>query len=191
MRDIRVPAFWKTWLFFALAGPLFGLLFFVIISLVVDAWGPVIDRLDALIPHAQDPSCGGPYSGHFELRCFQRPPDLRQFSYPVGPGHWQDLPFLFVGTYVICFIPAFVSGLLIGVFGFVMGRVRFAYAILVGGLVGLATGLAAIYKLENAVGLFFVCLLSTVVCWLATERWWRPSEIAGSHSAGSTARLSE
>jgi hypothetical protein len=151
----------------------------------------MIDRLDAFMLHAQDPSCGGPYSGHFELRCFQRPPDIRQFSYPVGPSPWENLPFLFVGAYVIGFIPAFVSGLLIGLFGFLKGRVRFAYAIVVGGLVGLVTGLAAIYKLENAVGLFSVCLISTVVCWLVTERWRRPPDIADSNSAGSTVRLSE
>ena len=77
MRNKR--AFWMTLLVYAFAGPLVGLLSVVVIGLVVQAWGPIIDRLEALIPHAQTSSCG-PYSEHFDLRCFQLPPDPRRFQ---------------------------------------------------------------------------------------------------------------
>jgi hypothetical protein len=179
MRDPRVPAFWKTWLFFALAGPLIGLLCFVVISLVVDAWGPMIDRLDALMPHAQDPSCRDPHSDTFGLHCFQQPPGLRQFGTLGGDTQWQLLPWLVVGAYAVGFIPALVSGLLIGGLGLFNGRVRFASAILIGALAGLVTGAVAWFIPENAVLLFLICLISTVVCWRVTQRWWRAAETAG------------
>ena len=40
-------------LVYAFAGPLVGLLSVTVIGFVVEAWGPIIDRLEALIPHAQ------------------------------------------------------------------------------------------------------------------------------------------
>ena len=187
MRDGRVRAFWMTLLFYALAGPLVGLLSFIVIGFLIVAWGPIIDRLEALIPHAQSSSCG-PYSGHVDLRCFQLPPDLRQFTYP-----WLlQRPLLSVFfAYVIGFIPASLAGLFI-----CAGRLRdggggFSYAVLVGTLVGFMTAAVVMlmpglmsYKLESAVWFFFLCLIATIVCWLVAERWWRKAEITDVNSAG-------
>ena len=51
MRNKR--AFWITLLVYAFAGPLVGLLALIVISSLIEAWGPIIDRIEALIPHAQ------------------------------------------------------------------------------------------------------------------------------------------
>jgi hypothetical protein len=48
MRNKR--AFWMTLLVYAFAGPLVGLLSIVVIGFVFEVWGPIIDRLEALIP---------------------------------------------------------------------------------------------------------------------------------------------
>jgi hypothetical protein len=82
MRNKRTRAFWMTLLVYAFAGPLVGLLSVTVIGFAVEAWGPIIDRLEALMPHAPSLSCD-PYSGPLDVRCFQRPPDPRQFSYPM------------------------------------------------------------------------------------------------------------
>ena len=76
MRNKR--AFWITLLVYAFAGPLVGLLALIVISSLIEAWGPIIDRPEALIPHAQRLLCD-PYSGHLDLGCYQRSPDPRRF----------------------------------------------------------------------------------------------------------------
>ncbi len=178
MRDKR--AFWMTLLVYAFAGPLVGLLSVVVIGFVVQAWGPIIDRLEALIPHAQTSSCG-PYSEHFDLRCFQLPPDPRRFSYP-----WllQEPSLSVLFAYIIGFIPALLAGFLICAGRLRDGGAGFSYAVLVGTLVGLVTGVMAIKSPGAAIGLFFVCLIATLVCWFVTGRWWRKAATAGTISAG-------
>ncbi len=178
MRDKR--AFWMTLLVYAFAGPLVGLLSVVVIGFVVQAWGPIIDRLEALIPHAQTSSCG-PYSEHFDLRCFQLPPDPRRFSYP---WLFQELSLSVLFAYIIGFIPALLAGFLICAGRLRDGGAGFSYAVLVGTLVGLVTGVMAIKSPGAAIGLFFVCLITTLVCWLVTGRWWRKAVTAGTNSAG-------
>ena len=169
-----------TLLVYAFAGPLVGLLSLVVVGFVVEAWGPIIDRLEALIPHAQSSSCG-PYSEHFGLRCFQQPPDRRQFSYP-----WllQEPSLSVFFAYVIGFVPALLAGFFICAGRLRDGGAGFSYAVLVGTLVGLVTGVMAIKSPEVAILLFFVCLIATLVCWLVTERWWRKAATAGTNSAG-------
>ena len=142
MRNKR--AFWMTLLVFAFAGPLVGLLSVTVIGFFIEAWGPIIDRLEALIPHAQSLSCD-PHSGHLDLRCFQQPPDPRQFSY--HPWLLENPSLSVFGAYVIGFIPALLAG-----FSICAGRLRdggagFSYAVLVGTLVGLPTGVIAIKSL--------------------------------------------
>jgi hypothetical protein len=181
MRDKRGQAFWMTAVFYVLAGPLVGLLSFIAISFLTDAWDVATNRLAILIADAQMASCASPYSEHFDLRCFQRGPDPRQFL--SGTVQWQFLPWLIFGAYVVGCIPAFVSGLFIGGRRFLRGRVGFGHASLVGALVGLMTGLVVIAKPDNAILLFFICLISTVVCWLVTERWWRATDIADTDAA--------
>jgi hypothetical protein len=178
MRNKR--AFWMTLLVYAFAGPLVGLLSVTVIGFFVEAWGPIIDRLEALIPHAQSSSCG-PYSEHFDLRCFQRPPDLRQFSYHPWLLEMPSLSVFF--AYVIGFIPALLAGFFICGGRLRDGGAGFSHAVLVGTLVGLGTGVMAIKSPEAAIALFFVCLIATLVCWLVTERWWRKAEIADTNSA--------
>jgi hypothetical protein len=171
MRNKR--AFWMTLLVYAFAGPLVGLLALIVISSLIEAWGPIIDRFEALMPHAQSLSCD-PYSGPLDLGCYQRPPDPRHFSYPR-----LDLKTLSLGVfgaYAIGFIPALLAGFLI-----CLGRlsgVGFSFAVAVGTLIGVMTGVWAMHRPENAILLFFICLIATIVCWLATGRWWRKAEIA-------------
>jgi hypothetical protein len=173
-------AFWMTLLVYVFAGPLVGLLSVVIIGFVFQAWGPIIDRPEALIPHAQSLSCD-PYSGPLDVRCFQLPPDPRQFSYPVLLQE-PSLSVLF--AYIIGFIPALLAGFLICAGRLRDGGAGFSYAVMVGTVVGLATGVMAIKSPAAAIGLFFVCLIATLVCWLATGRWWRNAATAGTNSAG-------
>jgi hypothetical protein len=177
MRNKR--ALWMTLLVYAFGGPLVGLLSVTVIGFVVQAWGPIIDRLEALIPHAQTSSCG-PYSEHFHLRCFQLPPDLRQFSFP---RFLQEPSVSVLFALIIGFVPALLAGFLICAGRLRDGGAGFSYAVLVGTLVGLVTGVMAIKSPEAAIGLFFVCLIATLVCWLVTERWWRKAATAGTNSA--------
>jgi len=181
MRNKRTRAFWMTFLVYALAGPLVGLLCLLVISALIEAWGPITDRLGALISHLHSSPCASPYSEHFDLRCFQQPPDPRQFKYP-----WLDLQRLSLGVfgaYVIGFIPASLAGLVICVGRLGDGGVGFSYAVVVGTLIGLMTGGVAMYKLENAILLFLICLIATIVCWFITRRWWRKAEVADTNSA--------
>jgi hypothetical protein len=178
MRNKR--AIWMTLLVYAFAGPLVGLLSVTVIGFVVEAWGPIIDRLEALIPQAQSLSCD-PYAGPLDVRCFQQPPDLRQFNYP-----WllQEPSLSVFFAYVIGFIPALLAGFLICAGRLRDGGAGFSYAVLVGTLVGLVTGVMAIKNPAAAIGLFFVCLIATLVCWLVTGRWWRKAATADTNSAG-------
>jgi len=177
MRNKR--AFWMTLLVYAFAGPLVGLLSVAVIGFVVDAWGVIIDRLEALIPHAQSLSCD-PYSGHLDLGCFQQPPDPRQFSYPI----LLQEPSLSVSfAYIIGFIPALLAGFLICAGRLRDGGAGFRYAVVVGTVVGLVVGVMAIKSPAAAISAFFVCLIATLVCWLVTERWWRKAEIVDANSA--------
>ena len=183
MRGKSGRAFWKTLLFFALAGPLVGLLCLIVISFVIEAWGPVTDRLAALIPHAPDPACLSRDPRHVDLRCFQRN-DPRPLPYPHGPisVNGSDLGLLALvlfGTYYIGFVPATVAGLLICAGRFHGFGAGFIFAFGVGALVGFVLGAMALFKLENAIALFLVCLVSTIVCWFITRRWW--------HAAGAAA----
>jgi hypothetical protein len=178
MRNKR--AFWMTLLVYAFAGPLVGLLAVTIIGFVVEAWGVIIDRLEALIPHAQSLSCD-PYSGHIDLRCFRRPPDPHQFNY--HPWLLENPSLSVFGAYAIGFIPALAAG-----FAICEGRLRdggggFSYAVVVGTVVGLVMGIIAMKDLGAAISAFFVCHIATLVCWLVTERWWRKAEIADTNSA--------
>ena len=154
MRNKRMRATWMTLLLFALAGPLVGLLSLAVISFLIEAWGPITDRLGAPISHGQNSSCDSPYSGHFDLRCFQRF-EPRQFRYHP----WLDLQTLSLdvfGAYVIGVIPALLAGLLICAGRLRDGGVGFSYAVLVGTLIGLMTGVMAMYNPENAILLFFI-----------------------------------
>jgi hypothetical protein len=175
MRNKRTRAFWMTLLVYGFAGPLVGLLSVTVIGYVVEAWGVIIDRLEALIPHAQSLSCD-PYSGHIDLRCFQRPPDPRQFNY--HPWLLENPSLSVFGAYAIGFIPALAAGLVICEGRLRDGGAGFSYAVVVGTVVGLVIGVMAKKELGAAIGLFFVCLIATLVCWLVTERWWRKAEIA-------------
>ena len=179
MRNKRTRAFWMTLLVYAFAGPLFGLLSVTVIGFVVEAWGPIIDRLEALIPHAPSLSCD-PYPGHIDLRCFQRPLDPRQFSYPM----LLQEPSLTVSfAYIIGFIPALLAGFVICAGRLRDGGAGFRYAVVVGTVVGLVMGIIAMKELGAAISAFFVCLIATLVCRLVTERWWRKAEIADTNSA--------
>lgn len=174
MRYKRTRAFWITLFVFAFAGPLVGLLSYTVIVFVVEAWGPIIDRLEALIPHAQSLSCD-PYSGHLDVGCFQRPPDPRQFRYPI----LLEKPSLTVFfAYLLGFIPALLAGFVICAGRLRDGGAGFSYAVVVGTVVGLLMGVMAMKELGAAILLFFICLIATLVCWLVTERWWRKAEIA-------------
>jgi hypothetical protein len=178
MRNKR--AFWMTLLVYAFAGPLVGLLSVTVIGFLVEAWGPIIDRLEALIPHAQSLSCN-PYSGHLDVGCFQRPRDPRQFSYHPWLLKNPSLSVSF--AYIIGFIPALLAG-----YAICSGRLRdggagFSYAVVVGTVVGLVMAVMAMKELGAAISAFFVCLIATLVCWLFTERWWRKAEIADTNSA--------
>jgi hypothetical protein len=175
MRNKRTRAFWITLLVYGFAGPLVGLLSVTVIGFVVEAWGVIIDRLEALIPHAQSLSCDS-YYGHIDLRCFQRLPDPRQFNY----HSWLlENPSLSVfGAYAIGFIPALAAGFVICEGRLRDGGAGFSYAVVVGTVVGLVVGVMAIKEFGAAIGLFFVCFIATLVCWLVTERWWRKAEIA-------------
>jgi hypothetical protein len=180
MRNKRTRAIWMTLLVYAFAGPLIGLLSITVIGFVLDAWGVIVDRLEALIPHAKNLTCD-PFSGHFDVGCYQRPPDPRQFTY--HPWLLENPSLSVSGAYVIGFIPALLAG-----FSICAGRLRdggagFSYAVVVGTPVGLPTGVMAIRSLVAAIALFFVCLIATLVCWLVTERWWRKAEIADPNSA--------
>ncbi len=172
MRNKR--AFWMTLLVYAFAGPLVGLLSYTVIVFVVEAWGPIIDRLEALIPHAQSLSCD-PYSGHIDLRCFQRPRDPRKFSYPILLLE-PSLTVFF--AYFIGFIPALLAGFVICAGRLRDGGAGFSYAVVVGTVVGLVMGVMFMKELGAAISVFFVCLIATLVCWLVTELWWRKVEIA-------------
>jgi hypothetical protein len=174
MRNKRMQAFWMTLLVYAFAGPLLGLLSVTVIGFLVEAWGVIIDRLEALIPRTPSLSCD-PYSGHIDLRCFQRPPDLRQFNY--HPWLLQNPSLSIFGAYAIGFIPALAAGFVICAGRLRDGGAGFSYAVVVGTVVGLVVGVMAIKELGAAIGLFFVCLIATLVCWLVTERWWRKPEI--------------
>ncbi len=138
MRNKR--AFWMTLLVYAFAGPPVGLLSLVVISFVDAAWGPIIDRLEALIPHAQSLSCD-PYSGPLDVRCFQLPPDPRQFS---NPWRLREASLYVYSAYVIGLIPALLAGSFICAGRLRDGGAGFSYAVLVGTLVGLGTGVMAI-----------------------------------------------
>jgi uncharacterized membrane protein YfcA len=85
-------------------------------------------------------------------------------------------PLLSVSSaYIIGFIPALLAGFLI-----CLGRlsdVGFSFAVVVGTLIGVMTGVWAMRIPENAILLFFLCLIATLVCWLVTERWWSKAEI--------------
>jgi hypothetical protein len=118
MRNKRVRAFWITLLFYALAGPLVGLLFIMVIGFLVAAWGPIIDRLTLLMPDVQDPSCVSRSTGYFDLRCFQRF-EPRQFRFFLFDR--QTLSLYASGSYVIGFIPALLAGALIARAGFRIG----------------------------------------------------------------------
>jgi hypothetical protein len=179
MRNKRMQAFWMTLLVYALAGPLVGLLCLLVISTLIEAWGPITDRVGALVHHLYSAPCASPYSPQFDLRCFQQPPDVRQFNYPMLD--LQTLSLGVFGAYVIGFLPASLSGFFICV-GRLSG-VGFGYAVVVGTLIGLVTGGTAMFIPENAILLFLICLIATIVCWLITRRWWRDAEIADTNLA--------
>jgi hypothetical protein len=168
-----------TLLVYALVGPLVGLLSLTVINFFIEAWGPIIDRLEALIPHAQSLSCD-PYAGPLDVRCFQQPPDLRKFRY--HPWLLQYPLVSVFGTYLIGFIPALLAGFFICGGRLRDGGAGFRHAVLVGTLVGLATAIIAIKSLEAAISLFFVSLIATLICWLVTERWWPKAKIADTNS---------
>src|SRR5215469_13033324 len=107
MRNKRMRAFWMTLLFYALAGPLVGLLLILVTGILIDAWGPIADRVGLLLSHPQSASCGPPYSGHFDLGCFQRRPDPRQFTLFGSDTH--ILSGILV-AYVVGFLPALLTG---------------------------------------------------------------------------------
>jgi hypothetical protein len=182
MRDNRTRAFWMTWLFYALAGPLVGLLCLLLISFVIEAWGPIADRLSALVPHTQNPACDPSNARHIDLRCFQRF-EPRQFRFPLGFDSGMLSLFVF-GAYVVGFIPASLAGLVIAVGRLRDDRVGFFYAFLVGAVIGFLTGSLALFYPQNAIALFFICLIATIVCWFITARWWRKAALAEANSAG-------
>ena len=174
MRDRRGRAFWKTVLFYALAGPLIGLLCFNVVFFVVDAWGVAANRYAIYLFDLKTAACPSPYSEHFDLGCFQRGPDPRHLDF-AWPWDWQWLHLLTVlfGTYVVGFTPAVLAGFTISAAGLRDGWRGFGRAVAVGTLIGLLTGAVMLYRLENAILFFFICLGATIVCWLVARRWWR------------------
>jgi hypothetical protein len=175
MRNKRTRAFWMTLLVYGFAGPLVDLLSVTVIGFVVEAWSVIIDRLAAITPHVQSLSCNA-YSRHIDLGCFQRPPDPRQFNY--HPWFLENPSLSVFGAYAIGLIPALTAGFIICVGRLRDGGAGFGYAVVVGTVIGLLVGVMAIKEIGAAIGLFFVCLIATLVCWLVTERWWRKAEIA-------------
>jgi hypothetical protein len=175
MCDKRWRAFWKTLLFYAFVGPLVGLLSLLVISFAVEAWGPIVDRLAALMPHAPDPACVAPHGRQFDLRCYQRN-DPRPFTVP-GWSDVEMLPLFVFGAYFIGFIPASLAGLCIAAGRLHGGGAGFIYALAVGTVIGFALGSMAMFYPQNAVALFLICLISTIVCWFITRRWWRKGEV--------------
>jgi hypothetical protein len=188
MQTKRDRALWTTLLFYALVGPLVGLLCLMAISFAVEAWGPMTDRLAALIPHAQSASCDRRYTGHFELRCYQRfePRQIRYFS----EFNFSKLSAVVIVAYIIGFIPAAVAGYFIGAIGMRYGGVRLSHAALIGTMMGLMTAVtfaiisAPMFRPEDAVVLFLICVSATIVCWLVAGRWWRGTEIADTKPTG-------
>jgi len=181
MHNKRDRTLWMTLLFYALVGPLVGLLCAMVISFLVEAWGPMTDRLAALIPHAPDPSCDPRYTGHFYLRCYQVSAP-RQLRYDFSKLDFSRLSAVVVVAYVIGVIPASLSGFFVGAIGMRDGRVTWRHAVAIGTLVGLVTALSVeisspIFRPQNAILLFSICLTATIICWLLTGRWWRRAEI--------------
>jgi hypothetical protein len=181
MRRKRMRAFLITLLFYALAGPLVGLLSLFVFSFLMEAWGPVTDRLGALISHLQSSPCDARFDpAHIDLRCFQRH-EPRPFPYPSPNLRMASLAV--VGTYMIGLVPALLAGLLICVGALRDRGVGFGYVVAVGMLIGFMTGVMAIFRPESAILLFFICLIATIVCWRATRRLWPKPEIATADSA--------
>ena len=169
MRNKRMRAFLITLLVYALVGPLIGLLCIVVISVLVGTWGPVVDRLGALLPQAQSSSCAALDPGHLDLRCFQRF-EPRQFWYPGLDLQWLSLEVF--GAYMLGFFPALLAGLLICADRLRDGGGVFRHAVLIGVLTGLITGVTVIFRPEVAILLFSLCLTATIVCWLVTRPLW-------------------
>lgn len=82
-------------------------------------------------------------------------------------------------TYLIGFIPAVLAGLLICAGRLSIGGANFRYAVLIGSMIGVITGLLAVQNPWFAILLFFQCLIATIVCWFVTRRWWRNAEGTG------------
>jgi hypothetical protein len=153
MRNKRMRAFWMTLLFYALAGPLVGLLSVIVIGFLVEAWGVITDRL-LFAP--------------------------RQFRFVQLDLHTLSL-YVF-GAYVIGFFPALLTGVLICAgrlrdmgFGYAV-----LIGALVGFMlgVGLPTPDQIMYRPQGAIWLFLICFIPTIVCWLVTGRWWPKAESA-------------
>jgi hypothetical protein len=114
-------------------------------------------------------ACDAPFDpAHVDLRCFQRF-EPRRFPSPALDR--ETLSLGVIGAYMIGFIPALAAGLLVCAGGPRDRGVGLGYVVAVGTLVGLMTGVMAIYRLENAILLFFICLIATMVCWLVTRRF--------------------
>ena len=106
MRNRRMRAVWMTLLFYALAGPLVGLLFIMVIGFLVAAGGPVTDQLVLLFRYAQSLWCVSQSAGNFDPRCFQRF-EPRHFSFFLFGS-----PTLYVvvgAAFIVGFFPAFAG----------------------------------------------------------------------------------
>jgi hypothetical protein len=172
MRHQRTRAFWMALAFYILAGPLVGLFSLLVIAFFMEAWGPIMDRLGALISHMQSSPSNAPFDPRqIDLGCFQR---FEPRQLPHLALDRKTLSLGIFGAYMIGSAPALVAGLPVSVGGLRDRGVGLGYVVLVGTLIGFMTGVMAIYRPENAILLFFICLIATIVCWYATRRL-RPS----------------
>jgi hypothetical protein len=159
MRSKRMRAFWITLLFYALAGPLVGLLSLMAIGFLVELWDLIAHRL-LFAP------------GQFRFVTLD----------------WKTLSLYLFGAYAVGFFPALLAGVLISAgrlyglgFGYAVligALVGFMFAI------GLPTPGQLMYRPQGAIWLFLLCFIPTIVCWILTRRWWRKRANAVAGSAG-------
>lgn len=160
-------------LFYALAGPLIGLLALLFMSALAAEWESITHAVGVLITRAQRPPCVPQHDGIFDLRCFQREEPLHLWYPEFGGLTSQTLSLFLTGAYVIGFVPALLAGFLVCTIRLADNKFGWRQAVVVGTLIGLATGAVSLKSPQMAILLFFLCLLSTVVCWRFTDRWWQ------------------
>ena len=166
-------------LFYALAGPLIGLLALLVISALAAEWESITHAASILISRAQRPPCEPPHDGIFDFRCYQREAPLRLW-YPEFSGvTLQTLSLFLIGAYAFGFVPALLAGFLVCTIRLADNKFGLRQAVVVGTLTGLAAGGVSLQSAKMAVLFFFLCLFATVVCWRLTDRWWQQSHQQG------------